>query len=340
MNIATGLASGRSASPELVRNAVAGALEKAGIRQAAKVLLFLSHDFDHDLPEALRAAAKTAACIAIGGCTTSGLFTEETWILDQPSAAALVISDESTAGHPQKLPILSLSGQPRLPFHWQKGIQRVGMLEHNAQVWSNAQPAANQCAEIPLPQFDIHLASSPGLRQLSAFLPVDTATGHRLERLGTQSAINNLQRMLPADLREHPPLHQLYLLRSTESSPLSLLTLEADGSVIVSEPVTTGEKLAWAIRHPLSAELEMHEILTNAANICPRPDFSLMFSCFGRGPLLFGSDDRNLSIFREIFPGTPLLGCYGNGQIVPGRQENLLFQQSVLTLFFKGQHAV
>ncbi len=340
MNIASGLASGRVTSPELVRTAVAMALEKAGIRQASNVLLFLSRDFDRDVPQALRAAAKTAACVAISGCTASGLFTEETWVLDQPSAAALVIPPGLVTIKLRDQPWLSFSGQARLPFAWQKGSKRVGMLENNAQAWAHAQLASNQCAEIQLPQFDMHLANSTGLRQLSSFQPVHSAAGHRLERLGSQSALDNLRRALPADLREQPPLHQLCLLRDKDSFPLNLLSTTVDGSVLLSEAIDTSQSLAWAIRQPLSAELEIRQLLAHAARTCPRPDFSLMFSCFGRGPLFFGSDDRNLCAFRESFPDTPLLGCYGNGQIVPGDQENQLLQQSVLTLLFKGQHAV
>jgi hypothetical protein len=48
-----------------------------------------------------------------------------------------------------------------------------------------------------------------------------------------------------------------------------------------------------------------------------RPDFALMFSCIGRGPLFYGNDDRDLLAFRERFPGVPLLGAYGSGQIAP-----------------------
>jgi hypothetical protein len=66
-----------------------------------------------------------------------------------------------------------------------------------------------------------------------------------------------------------------------------------------------------------------------------RPDFALMFSCLGRGPLFYGNDDRDLLAFREIFPGVPLLGAYGSGQIAPAGDGNRLFQNTVVTLLSK-----
>jgi small ligand-binding sensory domain FIST len=47
-----------------------------------------------------------------------------------------------------------------------------------------------------------------------------------------------------------------------------------------------------------------------------------MFSCIGRGPYFYGGEDRDLDIVRERFPGLPLLGTYGTGQIAPSASGN------------------
>ena len=96
--------------------------------------------------------------------------------------------------------------------------------------------------------------------------------------------------------------------------------------------------LRWAIRQPLAAEQEMSEALNVAVNGKNTPDFAVMFSCIGRGPLFYGNDDRDLLAFRERLPNTPLIGAYGSGQIAPANGRNRLFQNSVMTLLFETAH--
>ncbi|MGV0951628.1 MAG: FIST C-terminal domain-containing protein, partial [Azonexus sp.] len=69
-----------------------------------------------------------------------------------------------------------------------------------------------------------------------------------------------------------------------------------------------------------------------------KPDFALMFSCLGRGPLFYGNDDRDLLAFREQFPGVPLIGAYGSGQIAPAGGKNQLFRNTVVTLLCESDH--
>jgi len=84
----------------------------------------------------------------------------------------------------------------------------------------------------------------------------------------------------------------------------------------------------------------MRQALGAAVDAGCKPDFALMFSCIGRGPLFYGNDDRDLIAFREQFPGTPLLGAYGNGQIAPAGGANHLFQNAAVTLLLADTHAV
>ena len=106
----------------------------------------------------------------------------------------------------------------------------------------------------------------------------------------------------------------------------------------LAEALEVGEQVHWAIRQPLSAEQDMREALRAAVNPEKIPDFALMFSCLGRGPLFYGNDDRDLLAFREQFPGVPLIGAYGSGQIAPVGRHNRLFQNTVVTLLFESTH--
>ena len=88
----------------------------------------------------------------------------------------------------------------------------------------------------------------------------------------------------------------------------------------------------------MSAEQDMRQSLLATVDLEKRPDFALMFSCLGRGPLFYGDDDRDLLAFRETFPGVPLIGVYGSGQIAPAGNGNRLFQNSVVTLLCESVH--
>ena len=64
------------------------------------------------------------------------------------------------------------------------------------------------------------------------------------------------------------------------------------------------------------------------------PDFGLFFPCVGRGPYFYGGVDRDLQLVQQHFPGLPVIGFYGNGEIAPLHDSNQLFQYAaVLGLF-------
>jgi small ligand-binding sensory domain FIST len=65
------------------------------------------------------------------------------------------------------------------------------------------------------------------------------------------------------------------------------------------------------------------------------PDFGLFFPCMGRGPYFYGGIDRDLELVKDRYPGMPLIGFYGNGEIGPLNQENELFQYAAILGLFK-----
>lgn len=346
MKVATSLISGQRPLAELAQEAVCAALAKAGLERADSVILFLSRDFIRNPQPAVIAAARAAGCLTVCGCTASGLFTEQGWQLDQPAAAALVLA--SAAARPDgDTPLLSFSGHSRLPFAWQDGAPRAGFLDSDAVAWAHGRITGNSCAEFRLPGLDARLLRSDGLQRLGDPLPVTQCHGYELERVGGEQAIDSLNRALPPEWRTQPPLHQMVVLRHPDEPGIAILSANGDGSLMLAEALHEGETICWAIRQPIAAEQQMRQALNAAARETQagpavdgkkKVNFALMFSCIGRGPLFYGKDDRDLQVFREAFPETPLLGAYGTGQIVPLAGHNRLFHNTALTLLFESSH--
>ena len=337
MRVASGLATGARPHAELATEAVHTALAKANLTQAGAVLLFLTRDFQRQPQPALLAAARAAGCMEIFGCTAYGLMTESGWLLDQAGAAALVIempgTGKTTAGHH-----LSFTGHSTLPYDWQALPPRVGLLDNEAAVWAHGRQVSDGSVDTQLAGFTTHLALSTGLRLLSEPLVIDACQSYDVRSIGGLPAVDSLRRCLPAERRQTLPLHHIVAIRQPGEPGIAILAAHSDGSLTLAEPFQPGDMLRWAIRQPLAAEQEMSETLNVAVDGKNAPDFAVMFSCIGRGPLFYGNDDRDLLAFRERLPNTPLIGAYGSGQIAPANGRNRLFQNSVMTLLFETAH--
>lgn len=338
MIVASGQAKGFAPTPALAAEAIARAMTRAGIANAECVLLMLTLDFASILPETLRQAAATAACLRIGGATASGLITEEGWQIDQPGAAALVFSDLPTATAEAGEPLLSLSGQGRLGLDWQAAPQRIGMIESHGDAWQNARVCADARCTVALPAMLRSAIVSPGLKRVGDTMIVSAARGHELHQLNGENAVASLRRAFPNETFDTALLHRLYLQGKDAAPATGILAANADGSLTMAAPFAGGEIVRWAIREAEDARREIARQLDDAASSGSRPDFALMFSCLGRGPLFHGSDDQDLLAFTGTFPGIPLLGAYGTGQIFPLSGTNRLFSNTVLTLLYENPH--
>lgn len=336
MSVATALAAGSEASPRLATTAVRQALEKAGLEMAGGVVLFLSAHFSRQPQAAVVAAARAAGCLQVFGMAVPGLFTESGWVLDQPAAAALVLGGGFSLAGTGAGPRLSLLGKAALAGDWQDGGGRFGLLQEAAPVWQQGRLAAEARGEAVVRGGRCRLAVSTGLRRLGPPQVVGRTRGHDLERVGGLSALESLDRALPPEFRERLPAHLLAAVREGENpAAIPLLSANADGSLTLAERLQEGERIVWTLRQPLAAESDMRASLENAAAGCPAPAFALMLSCIGRGPLFYGSDDRDLAACRERFPGLPLIGAYGSGQIAPAAGANRQLHNSVVTALFE-----
>jgi small ligand-binding sensory domain FIST len=102
-------------------------------------------------------------------------------------------------------------------------------------------------------------------------------------------------------------------------------------SVTLSHPLNRGERLFWAMRDALTAERDFRATLGRAGSaLGAAPAFALLFSCVGRGPQFYGNRDRDLEQLRAGYPGLPVIGFYGNGEIAPLDGANHLYQYSAV----------
>lgn len=337
MKAASGLATGSRPVAELAQEAVCNALAVAGVDRADNVLLFLSRDYARNPQPAVLAAARAAGCLSVCGSTASGLLTERGWQLDQSAAAAMILSAPDCPAPPDEL-LLSFSSHGLLPFGWQADTPRAGFLDSAGTTWSHGRSTEHGNAELRLPGVRASQIKSTGMRILGEAQSVEQCRGYELQRVGGHRAIDSLLRVLPPDLREHPPWHQIAALRHVEQPGIAILAANADGSLMLSEALASGEPLLWAIRQPLTAEQQIRAAFASHREGHAPPAFALMFSCIGRGPLFYGNDDRDLQSFREHFPNTPLLGAYGTGQIIHRAGNNQLYHNAVLTLLYESSH--
>lgn len=342
MTAATALVSGHEAVPQLAEQAVREALLRVG-GNAGGVLLFLSADFARHAQAAVLAAARAARCTQVFGGIFAGVCTEAGWGHDRPAAAAMVLAGGvSLAAQPANAtdtagPLLCCTSTP-FPSEW-KDVQRYGSHFHgnagNGAVWQQSRVMPQGSAETLVTGARVDLAVSTGMRPLGEALPVGEVRGYDLVSLGGQSALDSLLHVLPADWRERQPLpvHLINALLTADApQTAAVISVNADRSLTLSAPPQPGQRLAWAIRQPLAAEADMCASLDALGTI--EPDFGLFLSCIGRGPWFYGGKDRDLAALVERFPGLPLLGAYGTGQIAFRGNSSRQLQNTVVSAFF------
>ncbi|MDD4880302.1 MAG: FIST C-terminal domain-containing protein [Gallionellaceae bacterium] len=360
MKVATGLAKGIVASPDLAAEAVRVAMDRADLAIAQGVLLFLSSDFASNPQPSITAASRVANCLQVAGCASIGLFTEEEWLLDVPAAAAMVFG-EGIGLHPARADDdwrLAMAAPNAVDTSWLNlPGRRFGAVSGDASgqgpytVWSGGRLAPGRRCEIAFDGGQFRVDTSRGIQPLSEPCPVDRAAGHDIQVLGGQPALEDLARVLPLDAGDSRqfPMH-LVMAGVTYGEPDNaiaegryhllpiLSTNTADRSVTVSARIKPRERLFWAIRQPLAAERDMRLMLDRRTFDIPRaPAFGLCFPCMGRGPYFYDGVDRDLEAITRRFPGMPLIGFYGNGEFSPLDGSNRLLQYAtVLALNYPG----
>lgn len=358
-HVATGLSHGHRAHPGHAAQAVRQALARVGSARANGVLLFLTHEYAADPEPAVRAAARAAGCTQVIGATGAGVLTEQEWLLDSPGAAAMVFTDPVRLAPPPPEPgddpVLSLCTPSGLTADWLDApATRFGTVSGDPfgsgpfRVWSAGRIAESGRAEAAIEGAASAIQVAQGVRALTSPIEVAEVRGYELRRLGHYPALSVLVQSLSSDISEmeRVPLHTI-LGGVTFGDPMTAIrdgryrlnhivsANPRDQSITLSDRLAHGERLFWAMRDALAAERDMRATVERAAAALPHPPgFALLFPCVGRGPQFYGHRDRDLDCLRARFPGLPVLGMYGNGEIGPLDGANHLYQYStVLGLF-------
>ena len=356
MSVGSALVSGDDAVPGLAVKALALALEKAGRSYASSVLMFLTAEFSRQAQQTVTAVARAARCTQVVGGVAAGVVTDSGWVLDRPAVALMVFADDLSlagldAGRTIAAPILSYAGGS-LPPGWAEGGRRFGGSFTGPP--GSVEPVAWQqgrllgkCS-VRLQGGRVEVDVSLGWRFLGRAHAIESSRAYELVRLGGKVALASLMRDVAAndDLVTPPPISTLcaVLINAGDPSPrpgqlldashhpVAIVDSSADESLTLSERPLPGQHLAWAIRSPATATADMHRSVAQLARVAPDPEAALLFSCLGRGPYFHGGEDADVDCLRKRFPGLPLIGCYGTGQIAPSPAGgNRLLQNAVVT---------
>lgn len=350
---ATGFAAADKAGPELAAEAVREALDAAGWDYAHSVILYLSSHFCRQAQPAVTAASRVARCLQVTGCTAPGVFTETSWALHQPAAAAMVLAGPVSLGPPLATePCLTFSLPEHttpdwlLPYPPRYGTVASGLDERGGgQVWCHGKVRPGR-VEASFHGASIRTAVSRGLRFLSPAFFVTAQDGFEVFSLSNTPALNTLLHQLPPEASsiETLPLQRLCAVVLEPGVPQQLAIAEGrytllpllginshERSVTLAAPLPPDTALIWAWREPQAAEADTAAALDQitSGNV-PEPDFALMFACLGRGPYFFQGHDRDLAQLSARYPGLPVLGTYGGGEIASLGDGNVLLNYSTV----------
>lgn len=356
-SVATGLASGVIATPELAAQAVERAMKKSGIRSPTAVLLFLSAEFASDPESSIKAAANAASCTQIIGCSATGIFTEEDWILDSPAAAAMIFDDSISINaiknktHAELLMTLAAPNAMNSTWLSKPGL-RFGGISGDAigqgpfSVWENGKGATQGYCEIAFQNTKAAVAASHGLKRFSDPQKISKANGYDLVKIDNILAVNHLETawQLLNKQTHDIPLHQIVAIYTSNQTALlqgeynvaSIIACdESCGEVTLSKPLTEDDWVCWAVRDVNAAQIDIVKTATELGQrLENEPTFALLFSCLGRGPSFYDGSDQDLELLKTLFPNLPIIGFYGNGEIAPIADKSEMLQYSAVIALF------
>jgi small ligand-binding sensory domain FIST len=320
--------------------AVHRALQEIDASLAGSVLLFLTSHFCRNTQAAISAAARAAHCLQVVGCTAPGVFTENEWSLSAPAAAALVLCGDTGLVAPiGNTAVLTLLTPDSARHSWPSDVApHVGLLcadpdsDTPGRVWIHGRVSLDGRCDASFSHAKVAAGVSRGLCALSGTMEVTASDGYDLFAVDGEPALSTLLGQLPPELQaiNLPPLSQLFAaITNTDDDTASALKYgryslvpiigvsQDEQSLTLAVPLAVGDHLFWVLRQPAVAERDSSDTLDSLATTLPTPDFALMFACIGRGPYFFGSEDRDLELIDERFPGLPVIGAYGAGEIAP-----------------------
>jgi small ligand-binding sensory domain FIST len=189
------------------------------------------------------------------------------------------------------------------------------------------------------------------LTPLSSLVGVTEVREFDLVRVGHRPALSALvaQALPHLESGQEFPWHRLLVARAGDEPRLALasgdyelmpvLGVNPDRSLLVGGRLLEGDRIFSVLREPQQARQEVDAKLAGLRSDAPptapplpkpasdrEPRFVLLFNCSGRGPAFFEGRDADWDSVKRLYPGRPLIGFYGNGEIAPSGGRNRLFQ--------------
>ena len=342
MGVATGFAQGPEANTDVVRRAVELAMQGVSSDIANSVLLFLTSAFQLS-PALLRTASRVANCTQVMGCVAPGIFTETNSAIHVPAAAAMVLTGQLALQHQQGEAglRLALASADALSTDWQDSdASRLGGLTAPTMpVWRHGRVVEQGYTEAAIHGASGHVGLAHGLSRRGEFRPVTAVQGHELVFLGGKPALQTLQQACGLDV----PLNRVAACVAEDEAAAAqgrvnylpvLGAQEESRSVTLAQPLAAGQWVCWAVREDAEMLGDAESMMRDLKSAMPEADFGLFFCCLGRSPMLDIGSERDWQLLRKVFPGLPVIGFHGMGEIAPISAASRLLQHSaVLGLF-------
>jgi small ligand-binding sensory domain FIST len=111
------------------------------------------------------------------------------------------------------------------------------------------------------------------------------------------------------------------------------------GAIAIGDRVRPGQRVQFHLRDAQTSATDLQQLLASHVRRHPEPPLgALMFACLGRGEHLYGRPNVDSQLFQSYMPGTPLAGCFCNGEIGPvGDTTYLHGYTSVFVLWYAGE---
>lgn len=335
MPIATALIQDRKASPQMGITAIKMALQKAGLKKADNVLVFLTGEFTPYLDKTLAAIQEAAGTDHVFGCTTVGVLTEHDWVIDGPAIAVMVFAAKQGLCCERKPEeTFALVAPSAINTLWLEGLKACygGVSgDFTGQgpyaVWNKGELQESGRLEASWKGLKTQWHVSLGLETLTPKLSVTGSDGLDLLTVDHTAAALPLWHAL----REENAIGYLplvYALTDGEE-PIPVLSVHLhNGRVNLARPLKLGQTIRWAIRTANAATQDINTILTEHQQSSPQAILMIASAC--RGATLHDGRDAELDLIKQRWPGLPIIGFYGNGEITPYAGKNRILSTSTL----------
>jgi small ligand-binding sensory domain FIST len=110
------------------------------------------------------------------------------------------------------------------------------------------------------------------------------------------------------------------------------------GSIAVGAPLQTGMVVQFQLRDAATSAQDLAEMLGQHEHVTPSG--ALLFSCVGRGRLLYGCANHDSDLFRQVMGPVPLGGFFCNGEIGPVQRRTFIHGQTSSFALFRRRAAL